>query len=182
MRSTPDKDPKAREQPRKTSVVVRRNKLTVVIQDRSGSMSDYIDKLDYELKTRKLGNQYIFFATSVARTADMTPVNVGSGTIIFPAFEEMLSYIKTEMPKKLDIIFISDGEDNGGMDRCRRDFTTHLGKLRAEFPEIEEHRLFTIGVGPSFPCNLVCFIPLHMTCSCRVDSKISVIFSHCLSR
>jgi hypothetical protein len=138
----------------KPNVVVRQTKATVVIQDRSPSMRAYQHDLDEQLKRRKLGTQYIFFSDQVTRSKDMTPTYVGGGTNIFPAFVELFSYIRTALPKKLDIVFISDGEDNH-MTRCRRNFETHIGKLRQDFPEIEEHRLFTVGVGPNFPCNLV---------------------------
>lgn len=140
--------------PQQPKILVRQSKATVVILDRSYSMSEYKHVLEKQLKERKLGTQYILFADIVARSKDMTPVKVGSGTKIFPAFVELFSYIETTMPKKLDIVFISDGADNYP-GRCRRDFETHIDKLRTEFPEIEEHRLFTIGVGPMFPCDLV---------------------------
>jgi uncharacterized protein with von Willebrand factor type A (vWA) domain len=117
-------------------------------------MWQFIDDLDNELKKRKLGNQYIFFASYVERREDMQPVHVGRGTTIFPAFEEMFTYLEATMPKKVDIVFISDGEDNN-MDRCRTNFATHIDKIRNEFPGIQEHRLFTIGVGPQFPSDLV---------------------------
>ena len=153
--------------PQKPNVVVRQSKATVVIQDRSHSMNEYQYDLDEQLKRRKLGTQYIFFADLVERTKDITPTYVGGGTSIFPAFAELFNYIRTALPKKLDIVFISDGEDNH-MSSCRRDFETHIGKLRQEFPEIEEHRLFTVGVGPNFPCNLVRTLNPHPLDSTRI--------------
>ena len=149
--------PKTKTSKRQSSpVVVRQEKVVVVIQDRSGSMHKFIDDLDNQLKKRKLGNQYIFFACSVARREEMQPasVYVGESTRIFPAFEEMFIYLRATMPKKVDIVFISDGEDNS-MRSCRERFSTHIDMLQKEFPEIQEHRLFTIGVGPQFPSDLV---------------------------
>ena len=122
-------------------------------------MAAYKEELNKQLSKRNIGSQYIYFATKVVRCRDVSQVNVGDNTNIFPAFEEMFSYIKTVMPKKLDIVFISDGADNN-MHRCRADFATHLYKLQSEFPEVDEHRLFTIGVGPNFPCDLVRLISI----------------------
>ena len=135
-------------------VVVRPEKVVVVIQDRSGSMAFFIKNLDDQLRKRELGNQYIFFANYVQRRDSMHPVDVGGGTNIFPAFEELFKYLKDALPKKVDIVFVSDGEDNN-MLGCRKDFATHLGKFQIEFPDIQEHRFFTIGVGSEFPVNLV---------------------------
>ena len=117
-------------------------------------MREFIDDLDDQLMKRKLGNQYIFFASFVARTEDMLPVDVGGMTSIFPAFEELFAYLELTKPKKVDIVFISDGEDNR-MDICRKSFSTHIDMFQKDFPEIQEHRFFTIGVGPGFPTDLV---------------------------
>ena len=135
-------------------VVVRPEKVVVVIQDRSGSMCDFMSCLDAQLMKRQMGNQYIYFASRVERRDDVECVYVGSGTDIFPAFEEMFAYLRATLPKKVDIVFISDGEDNSGL-ACRANFATHIGKFEDEVPGIEEHRLFTIGVGPNFPSDLV---------------------------
>jgi uncharacterized protein with von Willebrand factor type A (vWA) domain len=79
---------------------------------------------------------------------------VTGGTTIFPAFKELFRYIREAVPSKVDVVFISDGEDND-MVKCRKDFAKHLTKFQQEFPYVSEHRLFTIGVGPGFPCDLV---------------------------
>jgi hypothetical protein len=139
---------------RSSPVVVREEKIVVVIQDRSGSMEDFISELDDQLMKRKLGNQYIFFACSVERRDDMRSVDVGQTTHIFPAFKEMFYYLEETLPKRVDIVFISDGEDNN-MIRCRTEFARHIGKFESDVPGIQEHRFFTIGVGPRFPTNLV---------------------------
>jgi hypothetical protein len=117
-------------------------------------MFKFIGNLDHQLRKRELGDQYIFFASCVQRRDSMNPVDVGVGTEIFPAFQELFEYLKDTLPKKVDIVFISDGEDNS-MLRCRTNFATHIDKLQIEYPDIQEHRFFTIGVGSGFPVNLV---------------------------
>ncbi len=117
-------------------------------------MEGFIRDLDDQLMKRKFGNQYIFFACSVERRDDMRSVYVGQSTHIFPAFEELFHYLEETLPKRVDIVFISDGEDND-MIRCRTEFARHIGKFDIDVPGIQEHRFFTIGVGPRFPTNLV---------------------------
>ena len=151
----------------KSTVIVRQSKVVVVIQDRSPSMRNFIGTLDEQLKRRRLGSQYIFFSSNMARTTDMTPELMTGGTTIFPAFEELFRYIREALPHKVDVVFISDGEDNN-MVRCRTDFRTHLGRFRQEFPDVNEHRLFTVGVGPNFPCDLVGLASFKLSVvSCR---------------
>lgn len=131
------------------------DRVVAIVLDQSGSMSDLI--LDVRRECEALAKtvgprdvvQYIVFddvAHAGVCLADL-PSRAGS-TNIFSGFKKLHCLLKScGTPRRLDVVFISDGEDQD-MDQCKRDLD---GLPAPRCPS----RLFSVGVRSLFPTGLV---------------------------
>ena len=127
----------------------------VIVLDQSGSMGDVIEDIRQGCLAleRCAGPQtcvhYIVFdeTASAGPSLQAMPFK-GGGTSIRSAFRELHALLFTQgTPKKLDVVFVSDGEDHQ-MEQCKR----ALAQMK---PPGCPSRLFSVGVRADFPTTLV---------------------------
>ena len=134
----------------------RLERLVVIIIDQSSSMDHILDAVRRSVGgMTKAGFGYgtdVHFITFDHRVGDSSsledlPASHGT-TRIMPAFMRMRSLIqKHGTPKSLDVVFVSDGEDDK-----KKDAFVELALMPAP---LCPSRLFPVGVGRGFPSTLV---------------------------
>jgi hypothetical protein len=131
-------------------------RLVVPVVDHSGSMATVIRGVRAEcarlgdcLRAQGVAVHFIIFDdTSSHGTVLEDMVPLGNGTRIAPPFELLLRLLRERgTPDQLDVVFVSDGEDLD-MPQC-------VAALAALVPPECRRRLFSVGVGYSFPTTLV---------------------------
>ena len=128
------------------------DRLVVVILDQSTSMHNMIGEIRsalHQVVSRDgfgahVRRHFITFTTVAADAPELSQLpNTGGGTTISSAFVRLTELLARHgTPKHLDIVFVSDGED----ERCFEEVSA-LPAPRAE------SRIFCVGVGPGFPSN-----------------------------